>query len=109
MEQLGLGQTITRNGKVYRLPSGLYLGVDVPAGLALLNLRIFVSALKITGHGCKMALWHIDDPASISISGLEEIAPSFWDAVGAFDPFRSLGQKPLAESDPFGFFGHKPL
>jgi hypothetical protein len=82
METLGLVRTISRDGKDFRLPSGLYLGVNVPSSLEFLSIRISLLAIKITGHACKLALWPIDNPASIDISGLEDVTPSYGALLG---------------------------
>jgi len=84
METLGLVRTISRDGKDFRLPSGLYLGVNVPSSLEFLSIRISLLAIKITGHACKLALWPIDNPASIDISGLEDVTPSYGALLGLF-------------------------
>jgi hypothetical protein len=83
MEGLGLEQTLTRDGKVFRLPTGLYLGVNVSTPLESLNIRITLLAMKITGYAGKIALWPVDNPASISISGLEDVTPSFFSELGS--------------------------
>jgi hypothetical protein len=82
MEILGLVRTISRDGKEFRLPSGLYLGVNVPSLLEILSIRISLLAMTITGSACKLALWHIDNPAGIDISGLEDVTPSYGALLG---------------------------
>ncbi len=82
METLGLARTISRDGKEFRLPSGLYLGVNVATYLELLNIRISLLAIKITGRACNLALWPIANPAEISISGLEDVTPSYASVLG---------------------------
>jgi hypothetical protein len=81
METLGLFRTISRDGKVFRLPSGLYLGENVPSSLKFLGIRISLFAITITGHTCELALWPIDSAASVDISGLEDVTPSFYGAL----------------------------
>jgi hypothetical protein len=82
METLGLVRTISRDGKEFRLPSGLYLGVNVTTFLELLKLRVDISAIRITAHPCKLALWIVDSPDNISISGLEDVTPSYGALAG---------------------------
>jgi hypothetical protein len=72
MEQLGLVRTITRDGKVFHLPTAEYLGVNLSTPKITLGLRITVLASRITGSPAKLTLAPVDDPASIYISGLEE-------------------------------------
>ena len=83
MEKLGLVRTLARDGKVFRLPSGLYLGVNVSSSREWFNAMITLQAIMTTGSAGKVAVWHIDDPANISVSGLEEVTPpSFYDELG---------------------------
>ena len=82
MEALGLVRTISRGGKEFRLPSGLYLGVNLTMFLEVLKLRVDILAIRITAHPCKLALWTIDSPDNISISGLEDVTPSYASALG---------------------------
>jgi len=99
MEILGLGRTISRDGKEFRLPSGLYLAVNVPSSLDLLKLRVEVLAMKITAHPCKLALWTIGNPAEMEISGLEDVTPSY----GAL--FGLLGAAPPSNFSFMSLFG----
>ena len=82
MATLGLVRTISRDGKEFSLPTGLYLGVNVPTPLALLSIRISLFAINITGYTCKLAIWPIDNPASISVSDLEDVTPSYGALLG---------------------------
>ncbi len=75
MEQLGLGRTITSGERVFRLPTGEYLGVNLPSLDSLAN-KINSLAIQITGYPCKLTLEPVD-PAKIYISGLEEEVPYF--------------------------------
>ena len=72
MKKLGLERTIMRDGKVFHLPTGEYLGLNLSAPLALLALQINVLAIQITCHQCKLTLSPVSDPAGIYIQGLEE-------------------------------------
>jgi hypothetical protein len=72
MKEFGLERTITRDGKVFHLPTGEYFGVGLFTSLAFLNLKITALSFRITGHPCKMTLTPVVDPADICISGLEE-------------------------------------
>jgi hypothetical protein len=99
METLGFARTISRDGKEFRLPTGLYLGVNLPTYLELLNIRISLLAIKITGRACNLALWSIDNPANISISGLEDVTPSYGALLGLLD-----GTIPPKDCSAIGFF-----
>jgi len=99
METLGLARTISRGGKEFRLPSGLYLGLNVPTILELLKIRVSLLAIKITSHDCKLAIWPIADPASIDISGLEDVTPSYGALWGL------LGAAPQSNFSFLSFFG----
>ena len=72
MKELGLERTITRDGKVFHLPTGEYLGLNLSTPLALLTLKINTLAIQITCHQCKLTLSPVSDPAGIYIYGLEE-------------------------------------
>src|ERR1700683_2779107 len=72
MQEIGLVRTITRNGKVYHLPTGEYLGVNLTTTLDLLDLQIMVAALQATFGPCKVTITPVADPDQIYISGLEE-------------------------------------
>jgi hypothetical protein len=107
MDELGLEQTITRDGKVFRLPTGLYLGLNVSMPLELLLIRISLSAIKITGYDCKLMLTPIGNPDDIRISGLEEITPSYRGLFGAL-----FATPPAPPAPPFPllpFFNNKRL
>jgi hypothetical protein len=84
METLGLVRTISRDGKEFRLPSGLYLGVNVPKSLEGLSILVSLLAIRITGYAAKIAIWSIANPADISISGLEDVTPSYGALLGLF-------------------------
>jgi hypothetical protein len=72
MKELGLERTITRDGKVFHLPTGEYLGLNLSTPLALLALKINALAIQISCHQCKLTLSPVSDPAGIYIYGLEE-------------------------------------
>jgi len=82
METLGLVRTISRDGKEFQLPTGLYLGLNVASSVDLLKLRVDLLAIRITGFTSKVAVWPIADPAEISISGLEDVTPSYASVLG---------------------------
>lgn len=103
MKELGLERTITRDGKVFHLPTGEYLGLNLSSPLALLALKINALAIQITCHQCKLTLSPVSDPAGIYIYGLEEDV-SYASALAAFamslpspQPFSALAQ--LASSE----------
>lgn len=83
MKQLGLVQTITRDGKVFHLPTGEYLGVNLSTSFNLLALNITALAIRITSRQCKLTLTPVDDPAKIYILGLEEDT-SYESMLGAY-------------------------
>jgi hypothetical protein len=83
MRQLGLVQTITRDGKVFHLPTGEYLGVNLSTSFNVLALKITALAIQTTGRQCKLTLTPVDDPARIYILGLEEDT-SYESTLGAF-------------------------
>jgi len=83
MEALGLERTIARDGKVFRLPTGEYLGVNLPTSSTLLALKITSLAFRITASPCKLTITPVSNPAEIHISGLEEVV-SFATELGAF-------------------------
>jgi hypothetical protein len=56
MSGLGLERAITRNGKLYRLPTAEYLGVNVSSLLHTLALKITKAAMDVTGHICKLEI-----------------------------------------------------
>jgi hypothetical protein len=96
MKEFGLLQTITRDGKVYRLPRAEYLGVNISASTALLALKINTLAISITGRQCKLTLTPVADISSIYIAGLEE-EPSYPGALlSAFARSRPLAPAPPA-------------
>ena len=103
MEQLGLEQTVTRDGEVFRLPTGLYLGVNVSTPPGLLSIRISLLAIRITGCAGKIAVWPIDSPASISILGLEDVTPSYGSLLGL------LSGPPMPPFDLMTFWSNKTL
>lgn len=72
MSGFGLERKITRNGKVYRLPNGEYLGVNLSPPFDLLALKIDAAARQITGYGCELTLAPVRDVADIYIYGLKE-------------------------------------
>lgn len=72
MKQLGLNQTIAKDGKVFHLPTGEYLGVNLSHSLPSLRLQIDLLALRITGDVSKQTLSPVVNPADIYIGGLEE-------------------------------------
>src|ERR1019366_7182605 len=72
MEQFSLLRTITRDGKVFHLPTGEYLGLNLATSLNLLALKITALAIQITGYQCKLTLTPVRDPADIYIYGLDE-------------------------------------
>ena len=72
MEELGLERTITRDGKVFHLPTGEYLGVNVTQFPRTLALKINVLAIRVTGHECKLTITPVSDPSEIIIFGLVE-------------------------------------
>jgi hypothetical protein len=90
MAQFGLGQTITRDGRVFRLPMGLYLGVNLSASLELLALKVSSLAGQITGRLCKLTLAPVDT-TRIYILCLEEETPSFARELGGASIFSSFG------------------
>ncbi|MGA9530152.1 MAG: hypothetical protein WBS24_18710 [Terriglobales bacterium] len=73
MEQLGFGQTITRDGRDFRLPTGEYLGANLSTSLTLLALKITHLAFQITGCPCKLTLAPVD-VANIYFLCLEEVS-----------------------------------
>ncbi len=83
MEALGLERTITRDGKVFRLPTGEYLGINLTTSSTLLALKISSLAFRITMSPCKLTIAPVSNPAEIYISGLEEVV-SFASELGAF-------------------------
>lgn len=83
MEALGLERTIDRDGKVFRLPTGEYLGVNLSTSSNLLALKISSLAFRITSSLCKLTITPVHNPAEIHISGLEEVV-SFASELGAF-------------------------
>jgi hypothetical protein len=89
MKEFGLERTITRDGKVFHLPTGEYLGLNVSAPFSLLTLKINSLAIRITGHQCKLTLTPVNDPAGIYIYGLEEDT-SYESTLGAFAGLGSL-------------------
>jgi hypothetical protein len=72
MKQLGLERTITKDGKVFNLPTGEYLGVDLFTSLQVLTLQITSLAIRVTGHQAKLILVPVSDLAGIHIYGLEK-------------------------------------
>jgi hypothetical protein len=97
MEILGLGRTISRDGREFQLPTGLYLGLNVASPLEILKLRIDLLAMKITGHFAKIAIWHVANPAEIVISDLEDVTPSFASVLGI------LGGAPYPNPNAYSF------
>jgi len=83
MKELGLERTITRDGKVFHLPTGEYLGLNLSTPLALLALKINALAIQISCHQCKLTLSPVSDPAGIYICGLEEEV-SYASELGSF-------------------------
>lgn len=90
MGKLGLEQTITRNGRVFRLPTGEYLGITPSDSMALLAVKISTLAFQITGSPCKLTLTPVD-AAKVYTLCLEEIEeiPGFAAELGlsSFDSF----------------------
>jgi hypothetical protein len=72
MQQLGLLKKITRNGRVWLLPDGFYVGINLSTSLELLDLQINALAFRITGRRCQVVLTPVPDPANIYFSGLKE-------------------------------------
>ncbi|MFY9854501.1 MAG: hypothetical protein WAK26_11560 [Terracidiphilus sp.] len=72
MQEFGLVRKLCREGKVFLLPTGFYVGENVSSSLQLLSLKITALAFRITGSVCKLTLTPIGDLSSICISGLEE-------------------------------------
>lgn len=72
MSSLGLERKITRNGKVYHLPNGEYLGVNHSTSFDLLAIQIDAAARQITGYSCELTLTPVKDIAEIYICGLKE-------------------------------------
>jgi hypothetical protein len=95
LKEFGLERTITRDGKVFHLPTGEYLGLNVSTPFSLLTLKINSLAIRITGHQCKLTLTPVSDPAGIYIYGLEEDT-SYESTLGAFAGLGNL----LASSYP---------
>ncbi len=83
MEALGLERTITRDGNVFRLPAGEYLGIDLSTSSTVLALKVNALAFRITANTCKLTIAPVSNPAEIYISGLEEVV-SFASELGAF-------------------------
>lgn len=83
MKDLGLERTITRDGKVFHLPKGEYLGLNVTTPFSLLTLKINSLAIRITCQQCKLTLTPVSDPAGIYIYGLDEDT-SYESTLGAF-------------------------
>ena len=73
MSGLELERTISRGGKLYRLPTAEYLSVNASSSLHLLALQITKAALDVTGHPCKLTLTPVADVNDIVIAGLEEV------------------------------------
>jgi hypothetical protein len=98
MQEFGLERTITRGEKVFHLPTGEYLGVNLSTSLPLLALKITTLAIRITGNQCKLTLIPVTNPAEIYILGLEEqesYAPYLTPAPGDF-----MGLAAFARSHP---------
>jgi hypothetical protein len=72
MKELGLVRKLQKDGKIYQLPTGFYVGENISSPLQMLSLKITALALQVTGQGCKLTLTPIGDLSSICISGLEE-------------------------------------
>lgn len=96
LKEFGLERTITRDGKVFRLPKGEYLGVNVTAPFSLLALKINSLAIRITGQQCKLTLTPVSDLAGIYIYGLDEEPreTSFGEELG-----RLFGSQPSTSTD----------
>ena len=89
MKEFGLERTITRDGKVFHLPTGEYLGVNISTSMRVLDLKITALAIRITSSRCKLTLTPVPDVSAIYISGLEEDT-SYQSMLGAFTGLRSL-------------------
>ena len=72
MSGFGLERKISRNGKVYHLPNGEYLGVNLSTPFDLLAIQIDAAARQITGYACELTLAPVKDIAEIYIYGLKE-------------------------------------
>lgn len=72
MSGFGLERKITRNGKVYHLPNGEYLGVNLSTPFDLLAIQIDAAARQISGYACELTLAPVKDIAEIYIYGLKE-------------------------------------
>lgn len=83
MSGFGLERKITRNGKVYHLPNGEYLGVNLSTPFDLLGIQIDAAARQITGYACELTLAPVKDIAEIYIYGLKEDL-SFESSLGFF-------------------------
>jgi hypothetical protein len=82
MRQLGLERTITRDAKIFRLPTGEYLGVSLSASLASLATGISALAIQIPGCPCKLMLGPVDATKIYILCLEEEETPSFASALG---------------------------
>jgi hypothetical protein len=98
MKELGLERTITRDGKVFHLPTGEYLGVNLSTLMMTLDLKITVLAFRVTGGRCKLALTPVADVSTIHISGLEE------DTSHEVNWFENLLSAPPPEPNNFAWF-----
>jgi len=85
----GLERTITRDGKVYKLPTGEYLGVDLGTSLKVLSLMIKAAAILVTGYPCKLTLTPVNDISEIYIADLEE-EESYAMNLGAFSSLAAI-------------------
>jgi len=97
MSGFGLERKITRNGKVYHLPNGEYLGVNLSTPFDLLALKIDAAARQITGYACELTLTPVREIAEIYIYGLKEDL-SLETQLGFF---ASLLAAPNSEPSPF--------
>lgn len=93
MKEFGLERTITRDGKVFHLPTGEYVGVNVSSYFSLLALQINTLAIRITRSQCKLTLTPVGDLDGIYIYGLVEDT-SFESQLGALGRLASLFSAP---------------
>jgi hypothetical protein len=88
MNELGLGRTLVRDGKVWKLPKAVYLGLNLATPFYLLDIKINALAIKITGNRCKLMLSYVD-AATIYISGLEEVVSPWVQLLAGFPGYDS--------------------
>jgi hypothetical protein len=102
MKEFCLERTITRDGKVFHLPTGEYLGINISTSMRVLDLKITALAIRITGSRCKLTLTPVLDVSTIYISGLEEDT-SYESTLGAFAGLGSLFLTPPPQPTYSGF------